>query len=447
MNNLTKVFSKLKNSSFSSSLMLAFTQSVIALVFIVIDYIFSKKLNTEDFGIWKKMFFFISFLIPILSFGIPEGYKYYIAKENKKQIHFSNAMFMYLLMTGIGVFLLFILNLLHIFNFVDIKEYYLVSLLFPLGYLVFNLNKSLRYSYINSSLVWINTKITTIFYIPLFIIIILTYLYADYYISYYLWIGIFLYLLIFGLPIWNLMRKLKLSLRFSEVSFVEIKKMLKIGFPLYLSTFIGFMVINIAKGLVSLFESTETFAIFSVGALEIPIFAMLSSAFSQQDYPSLVRLVSENKKEEAKERWIKTTLRVSYITYPMILVLIIFAKPLIFFIYTNEYGDSVYLFQIYLLVGLFRNNYYGALITASGNTKYITYYSLLTMVFNLILSCLLYYFIGLEGIVYGTLFSTMIIAFMQLKHEGLLSLYFKRFIFNKAVLVILFAIIISFIYF
>jgi O-antigen/teichoic acid export membrane protein len=441
------IFNKYKSGNSVNSLMLAFTQSLIAFVFIFVDFIFSKKLNPTDFGSWKQMFFIINLLIPILSFGIPEGYKYYIAKEEeKKDKYFSNMLFMILLTTTIGVVVFLFLNLLDYVNWISLKEYYLISILFPIGFLVFNLNKALRYSYINTSLVWLNTKITTLYFIPTFLIIGFISIILNDYINYYLWIGIFIFTLIFGMPLFSLLKFLKLRFSFYEISWVEIRKMLKIGLPLYLATFIGFMIINIDKGIVSIFENKATFAIFSIGATEIPIFAMLSAAFSQQTYPSLVRLVNEGKQEEAKALWIRTTINVSYITYPMIFLLMVFAKPILFFIYTNEYQDSIIIFQIYLLTGLFRNNYYGALITASGKTKLITYYSLLTLLFNLIFSTVLFYFLGIIGIVYGTLFSVSIIAFLQLKNEGLLRLYFSKFVFNKVIIFMILIIIISFVF-
>src|SRR5690606_22831049 len=118
-------------------------------------------------------------------------------------------------------------------------------------------------------------------------------------------------------------------------------QVLKQGIPLYLATFIGTLTLNTGQLIVNTFENTETFAIFSVGALEIPIFAMLSAAFSQKIYPELVRLVSSGEKEKAKKIWMKTTMQISYITYPLIIVLMFFAKDIIYFVYSSEYEESV----------------------------------------------------------------------------------------------------------
>lgn len=89
--NALAIIKKYKNSTLYLSLLIALNQSFVALFFIGIDYLFSKELTIDNFGKWKRLIFLINLLIPILSFGISEGYKYHVAKENKKngclQIH------------------------------------------------------------------------------------------------------------------------------------------------------------------------------------------------------------------------------------------------------------------------------------------------------------------------------------------------------------------------
>lgn len=437
-------FNKYKESSTASSFMLAFTQGMVALIFILVDYIFSKKMDMVSFGVWKQMYYIIGLLVPILSLGIPEGFKYYIAREKEGDRYFSNAIMVSFTMTCIGAFLLLIINALAFFRLVDLREYYLVSLLFPLCFLVFNWNRLFRYANINENRVLLNTKVLSIFFVPTLLAVLLLGYYFPYVSKQYLWVGILIYVLIYGSPLFTLFYKSTFNFKLSLIKWESISQMLKIGLPLYLATFIGVLTVNLDKGIVSIFEDKVTFAVFSVGAIEIPIFAMLSAAFSQQIYPRLVRMVSNNEKEAAKALWIKTTVKVSYITYPMILLLMIFAKPLLFFIYSEEYADSVTIFQTYLLVALLRNNYYGALITASGATRYITYYSVASLLLNTIFATVLYLLIGINGIVYGTLLSASVIAFLQLKHEGLLKSYLYTFVLDKKIILLIVSILIAF---
>lgn len=444
--NLKNSYTKISSGSSFASLLLTLTQSIIALFFILFDFLFSKKLSVVEFGYWKEMFFLLNLGIPLLSFGIPEGYKYYLAKEGKHKVMFSNTLMSFLVI-GLFLSLLFVLvNLMHCFQWINLDKYYLISLLFPVAYLVFNVNKTLRYGYINEKKVLLHTKITLLYYVLTLVLTLVFYLNIDRIKSQFLYIGLLFFIALYGFPLYTLIRKNNLVLKPKWLNKVFLSKVLKQGLPLYMATFIGTISVNLDKSIVSFFEDKATFAIFSVGALEIPVFAMLSAAFSQNIYPTLVKLVSSDKKDEAKDLWIETTKKVSYITFPILLILMIFSKQIIFFIYTTDYSESIVIFQTYLLIGLFRNNYYGALIAASGQTKYITLYSGMMLLLNLILSIILYNIWGINGIVFASLFATIFIQFLQLNHENLLKKYFFDFLLNYKIIILITLIVIAYFY-
>jgi len=310
----------------------------------------------------------------------------------------------------------------------------LLSLFLPLAYFTFVINKTLRYSYIDAGEVPLHTKITLAGFLITAIVLSVVWYRFNTLKSNYLLVGLLLYISLYAIPIGFLIFKNNLTISFKWLNKDYFVKVLKQGIPLYLATFIGVATLNMDKIIVRSFESAEVFAIFSVGALEIPIFAMLSAAFSQNIYPILVRQINSGNKKDAKELWLDTTKKVSFITYPMILILMFFAEDIIYFIYSPEYQDSVILFQTYLLIGLFRNNYYGAIITASGQTKYITLYSSMMLCFNLLFSVSLYYFLGINGVVFGTLASTIFIQFLQLRHEKLVIDYIFKVLLDKKIL-------------
>lgn len=443
--NIVSLYNKFSKTTVYQSFLLAFTQSIVALFFIGIDFFFSKGLSVEDFGIWKRLMFITNLTIPILSFGIAEGYKYYLAKEGKKQQMFANTFSFYFFITLVFLGVVLIANLVGYFGWVDLKEYYLLSFLLPVAYFVFVINKTLRYAYINDAKIALHSKITLIGFAFTGIALLLSYLYFKELAPHYLYIGISLYILIYLVPIYALIKKGKYIITNKWINKEYIVKVLKQGLPLYLAVFIGTLTLNTGMLIVNTFEDIETFAIFSVGALEIPVFAMLSAAFSQKIYPELVRLVSNGEKDKAKKIWMKTTMQISYITYPLIIILMFFAKDIIYMIYSPKYEESVFLFKTYLLIGIFRNNYYGALITASGQTKYITMYALIMLIANAIISIILYYFFGISGVVFGTLIATIIVAFLQLYHERLIKAYLVDFLFNFRIIILILLIVLIYI--
>ena len=114
--NIINQYNRFKNSSVYLSFLLAFTQSIIALIFIGIDFFFSKGLSVKDFGIWKQLMFILNLIIPILSFGIAEGYKYYLAKEGKKIQTFANTFYLYFSISVLFFAVVLIVNVLGFFG-------------------------------------------------------------------------------------------------------------------------------------------------------------------------------------------------------------------------------------------------------------------------------------------------------------------------------------------
>ena len=424
------------------SILVIISQASIAGRILIIDSVFSKKLSLSEFGTWKEMFIFLNILITVLALGLAEGFKYFIAKEKNLAGYFSTLLIILFTIATVAFLIIGAVNVMHFFEFINIKGYYLTSLLFPLAFLTFTLNLSIRYVYINENKIDIHT-IIILYFIPVSILMLLGfYLFSEIFKEYYLFFGLITYIIVFGLPLLILIKKLNIKLKSLDKFFL--KNMLQQGIPLYLATFVGLLCFNIDKIIVSYFETKEVFAIFAAGAVEIPIFAMFSAAFSNNDYPKLVANIQSNNKEEAKNIWLKTTRNVSYFMFPIILVMMIFAKEIIAIIYSKSYTESVFYFQTYLLLGLFRNNYYSGLIAASGNAKKVIQYSLVLLLLNVIFSICLYKTIGLKGIVFGTLISTLLFSILQLQHEKILKRYIIEIIGNKVIFALIALIILAY---
>jgi O-antigen/teichoic acid export membrane protein len=276
------------------------------------------------------------------------------------------------------------------------------------------------------------------------ILILLNVLIFKYITGTLLWISLSLmFIVLFSMPTITYLLKHGKEIIHTKIYHVEGKYLdyLKIGFPLYIATFISVIGANMDKALVSSLTNVSQFAVYSVGAFEIPFFSMISASVSQSIYPQLVKLYRQDTIDEARKLWLKTTLRVTYITYPILLLLMIFAKPLIILIFTDKYVAGVHIFKTFLLMGLWRNGYYGGLISASGKTKWITLYSAMSLASNMALSFILYKMVGLYGIAYGAVLSSTIIATLQLRHEKLLGGWFREIILDKVVIVLIICIL------
>lgn len=443
---VNKVLKRFGLDGIRKPLYIALSQSFVAVLFIAIDFIFSKQLTISEFGIWKEVFFYMNLGIPLLAFGLPEGYKYFIAKEGNERGYFKNAT-SFLLVVTIGLLLVLgLLNLLHYFNLLNLGVYYGFSLLFPLPLFAFLWNKTLRFTYINLGKEERLLVFSLVSFALSMFVIAGGYVAVTYYGGNILQWAILLYVSIFLIPAVLYVSGLGFSIFQITWSKTKVREMIYYGFPLYLASFIGVFSNNIDKLIVNINDTEATFAIFAAGAFEIPIFAMVSAAFAQQSFPKIIQFVSAGNETAAKELWMQISKKVSLITYPMILAAMFFAEELIFFVYSDAYQESVILFKTYLLIGLFRNNSYGVLIAAKENTRLVTKITLFLLGVNLVISLLLYYYFGLLGIVLGTLFTNCCMWLVYTVKENFWSLYGRIFLKNKIIMILIVLIIATYLY-
>ena len=154
----------------------------------------------------------------------------------------------------------------------------------------------------------------------------------------------------------------------------------------------------------------------------------------------MVSFYSNSEVLQAAKLWIRLTITVSRLTYPLILFFLLISEPAVIFLYGEPYQDSVRIFQTYLLVLLWRNNYYGALLSASGKTKWITIYSVIALVLNTILSLGFYALFGVLGVIYATFLTVSIVNILQMRHEKVLGQTFMEFL-RKPILIFWIALI------
>jgi O-antigen/teichoic acid export membrane protein len=429
-----------------SSVNLLISQIVVSITFLASDYWISHH-HIELFATWKQLQLVLSLVLPLLSFGIPEAYKYYSAKEpSKSNFHLQFTLNALLLLSTFWLpifYFIFPIASYQFFHHIDFRycAFALIFLFFSL-----NINRVLRYESIN-------TKTTNRFLIVscISILSVLTGFYLDHIILYNFPISVRIAVICFVIGLFYIIPSLLLgTLNFRNFNLVYSKSTFfayfKIGFPLYIASFISIIVSNIDKAWLGHFYDKSTFAIYAAGALEIPLFAMLSAAFSQSTFPEYVRLLSANLHQEAKELWITITRKVSYITYPVLLLSMLFAKTLFSAIYGPSLLQGLIIFKTFLLIALWRNNYYGALINASGKSKWISFYSALNLCLVLIGIVVVNTYFTIYELPWVLLLSTSTLATLQMAHEKMLKIYLTKFLLKPFTLILIIAILVVYLY-
>ena len=437
-----------KNSIKGATINLLIGQALITVLFIMFDYIIARKFTVEIFSTWKQLQVLINLVLPILAFGLPEGYKYFIAYEPEKSKQHHQSIIGFLLLMTVWIALVGIFfgrTLLQIYFHNPLLNN--VAKIFAFLFFSITINRVLRYQLINQNKtdIYLKGNIAAMF-IGVLSLLAVAFFHLQIHIENIILVFAFIVSVVFIIP--SLVNFL-LSAHYdfeNKFNFHNLLDYLKIGFPLYLATFMGVIISNLDKTIVSKYATLSTFGIYAAGALEIPLFSMLSASFSQSTFPKYVTLLKENNKHLAIQLWVSITNKVSKLTYPILLVLMLFAKTIFVLIYSYKLAAAVPIFKIFLLICLWRNNYYGSLISASGKTKWITFYSLLNLILMGAGCWFCFQYFGFKALPWVIFSSTSFVAIMQLIHEKMLLNFITQFVFKPYNLMMIAMIIAAFIF-
>ena len=166
--------------------------------------------------------------------------------------------------------------------------------------------------------------------------------------------------------------------------------------PLMISFFLGGMAIYADGIIVNNFYDKATFAMFQYGAREFPLSLLLANAFSA----AMALQVSKDSQNIELVR--SGSLKLIKRLFPVCILLLFASQWLYPVIFNANFKESYIYFNIYLLLLIPRMVFPHSILLGLGKTKQILSASLIEFILNISISLGLMYFIGLQGIAYGT---------------------------------------------
>jgi O-antigen/teichoic acid export membrane protein len=189
--------------------------------------------------------------------------------------------------------------------------------------------------------------------------------------------------------------------------FEECKEIIKYSYPLSFSLMIGVVSYQLDKVIVSSFCTKEQFAIYVNGAFEIPLIAIVTSSLAGASFGMFTNYCKEGDFEKANILFKKVTTISALIIFPSFVYLFLYAKEFVIFVFGKTYTDSYIVLRVYLLLLPIRIIQYGNILIALGKSKVLMKRSVIELIINLILSILLFKFIGYLGVALGTVISVL----------------------------------------
>lgn len=182
-----------------------------------------------------------------------------------------------------------------------------------------------------------------------------------------------------------------------------IKELLFFTLPLALAGMFGTISMQLDKVIVSLFCPPADFAVYALGAIELPVIGIVTGALTSIALADMRRSIVAGKKAEALRLFKQVAEKSSLIIFPVILFCSITADTLIQYLYTSSYSQSTVPFRLYLILLPIRTVVFGSLLMALGKSGFILVRSIVGLVCNLILSALLVWKWGPWGAAVATL--------------------------------------------
>lgn len=196
-----------------------------------------------------------------------------------------------------------------------------------------------------------------------------------------------------------------------EVSF---KDQIKYSLPIGISSYLGVMGREIDRYIISIFFTPGDFAVYSRGAMKIPVLSTIQTTINSVMTPQYVSAYQAGDIKTFLRIFHRCNEKVVKINFPVFALLWAVAPSIIRFLYTEAYIESTPIFRVYLCLLLIRITSYSMIFRASGKTIYGIYASTFYITFNVILSLSLVPIFGPIGAAVGTIISEVILAVFYL---------------------------------
>ena len=189
---------------------------------------------------------------------------------------------------------------------------------------------------------------------------------------------------------------------------ISMQAMIRYSVPLGFASMLGSITLQLHSIIVASLCSPEDFAVYIVGATEIPVIGIITGSITTVVFAEMAEMCSNGDKAGALRLYNKASIKSACILLPTMCFLLVTAKPFIGLLFSDKYYASVIPFVIYLFVLPVRIVNYGSALMALGMTRVILVCSAITLAFNAILCFFLVKMIGYIGAAISTVLSLYI---------------------------------------
>lgn len=148
---------------------------------------------------------------------------------------------------------------------------------------------------------------------------------------------------------------------------------------------------------VSIFRKPSEYAVYAVGAFEIPFVAVVTTSIITALLPLFSQLHHEGRLSEVLQIWHDSIRKLSLILFPLFWLLMAVSAPLVVMLFSERYRPSTTVFRIFLVLLPLRTTIYSAILAAAGRTKVLAFGAAWFVAIAAALAALLIGVVGIAG--------------------------------------------------
>lgn len=339
--------------------------------------VLARLLPVDTMGTYRQLVYLGGFFISLFEFGVSSSiYRFWNILEITEKSTYSKMIFGFLAFFGtIAALLLFFLStkLSLWYQNPALEKFIKIIAFYPLANMVIMMVRPIMISDGHSLFATgIETFFAILSFLALSIPVLLQYSFED---SLRIWI----FTLLFRLLLVPVLTR-KYLLRKSKFIDIQLyRKVLEYVLPIQAARIPGIIMSYFDKIYMSLLLNPYQFAIYSLGAREIPFIGTIGYSVSSALIPKLVRDNVENNIDPLLSKWKSACRKTALYTYLPLSFCIIFANWVIEFFYSNTYIESASIFQIFAGITFFRVIEYASLAKSIGESKLILKVALVSL--------------------------------------------------------------------
>ena len=375
-----------------------------SIIIFVLSIFLARTLTKTDYGTYQQLQLISSTIIIFGLFGLPHSLYYFIPKaSDSRKVIQRTLLICFASCTFLGLIVGILKNHLGAwFNNCDIPKYWYISFLIlgsfsirVLESVFISLGSANRYYLINIAFSW-----------AMFVGILGPLL-----------LGYDIYKILISLVLVNVITSMFYLFQYRKIAYnvitnenrfsVSLRDQIVYAIPIGMAFIMGIVRKQIDRFMISGFFRPADFAVYSRGAIDIPLIPILVYSFGNILMPKYIEFYDSGRKEKMVELWQKSIIYVVLVSFPVFVFLFYVANDLVVILYSVEYAECASVFRGYLSLLLIQITSFGSIVRAIGRPKIITYALLITIPINLVFAVILIPLIGYMGAVAGTVCSAL----------------------------------------